>query len=99
VDGYDHYLWPDVATFPSGVSAEQMRQTYGVLAMRYRQKCFTKKINERLDWCVRTMAAACLIPYVIYNDYYNHEDFITALINSGYCRCTMDTRSSSFKNS
>ncbi|HYJ37987.1 MAG TPA: TIM-barrel domain-containing protein, partial [Chitinophagaceae bacterium] len=25
VDGYDHYLWPDVATFPSGHSAEQMR--------------------------------------------------------------------------
>jgi alpha-D-xyloside xylohydrolase len=23
-------------------------------------------------------------PYVIYNDYYSHEDFITALINSGY---------------
>ena len=24
-------------------------------------------------------------PYVIYNDYYSHEDFITALINSGFC--------------
>lgn len=24
------------------------------------------------------------MPYVIYNDYYNHEDFITALINSGF---------------
>ena len=35
VDGYDFYLWPDVATFPSGLSAEQLRQTYGVLAMRY----------------------------------------------------------------
>ncbi len=23
VDGYDHYLWPDVATFPSGIAAEQ----------------------------------------------------------------------------
>jgi alpha-D-xyloside xylohydrolase len=23
-------------------------------------------------------------PYVIYNDYYNHQDFITALINSGF---------------
>jgi alpha-D-xyloside xylohydrolase len=26
VDGYDYYLWPDVATFPSGISAEQMRR-------------------------------------------------------------------------
>jgi alpha-D-xyloside xylohydrolase len=23
-------------------------------------------------------------PYVIYNDYYNHQDFVTALINSGF---------------
>jgi alpha-D-xyloside xylohydrolase len=25
-----------------------------------------------------------LLPYVIYNDYYDHHDFITALINSGF---------------
>ncbi len=30
-DGYDYWLWPDVAKFPSGNSAEQMRQTYGLL--------------------------------------------------------------------
>ena len=24
------------------------------------------------------------MPYVIYNDYYSHQDFITALINSGF---------------
>lgn len=35
VDGYDYYLWPDVARFPGGLTGEQMRQTYGVLAMRY----------------------------------------------------------------
>jgi alpha-glucosidase (family GH31 glycosyl hydrolase) len=29
------------------------------------------------------MEEGFLCPYVIYNDYYNHEDFITALINSG----------------
>jgi alpha-D-xyloside xylohydrolase len=27
---------------------------------------------------------ASSFPYVIYNDYYSHEDFITALINSGF---------------
>ena len=30
VDGYDFWLWPDHATFPSGTSAESMRQTYGM---------------------------------------------------------------------
>ncbi|ANH82226.1 ABC transporter substrate-binding protein [Niabella ginsenosidivorans] len=84
VDGYDYYLWPDVATFPSGLSAEQMRQTYGVLAMRYSLELFAKK-NERTYGLVRASnAGANSYPYVLYDDYYNHEDFITALINSGY---------------
>lgn len=84
VDGYDYYLWPDVATFPSGLSAEQMRQTYGVLAMRYSAAMFHRK-NQRTYGLVRASnAGAVSFPYVLYNDYYNHEDFITALINSGY---------------
>lgn len=52
VDGYDHYIWPDVATFPSGISAEQMRQTYGLLAMRYSTDMF-KKRNQRTFGLVR----------------------------------------------
>ena len=84
VDGYDHYLWPDVATFPSGISAEQMRQTYGLLMMRYSAEMFHKK-NQRTYGLVRANnAGGVSFPYVIYNDYYNHEDFITALINSGF---------------
>jgi alpha-D-xyloside xylohydrolase len=84
VDGYDHYLWPDVATFPSKISAEQMRQTYGVLAMRYSAEMYHQK-NQRTFGLVRASnGGAVSFPYVIYNDYYNHEDFITALINSGY---------------
>jgi len=84
VDGYDHYLWPDVATFPSGTSAEQMRQTFGVLAMRYAADMYHNR-NQRTYGLVRASnAGAVSFPFVIYNDYYNHEDFITALINSGY---------------
>lgn len=84
VDGYDHYLWPDVATFPSGFSAEQMRQTYGLLMQRYSSEMF-KKRNQRTFGLVRASnGGGTSFPYVIYNDYYNHEDFITALINSGY---------------
>src|SRR5215204_2012303 len=84
VDGYDYYLWPDVATFPSGVSAEQMRQTYGMLAMRYSAELYHHK-NQRTYGLVRANnGGGVSFPYVIYNDYYNHEDFITALINSGF---------------
>jgi alpha-glucosidase (family GH31 glycosyl hydrolase) len=84
VDGYDYYLWPDVAKFPSGVSAEQMRQTYGLLCQRYSSQIFHQK-NQRTYGLVRASnAGGVSMPYVIYNDYYNHEDFITALINSGF---------------
>lgn len=84
VDGYDHYLWPDVATFPSGRSAEQLRQTYGLLVQRYSTELFRNR-NQRTFGLIRgSNAGAVSYPYVIYNDYYNHEDFITALINSGF---------------
>jgi alpha-glucosidase (family GH31 glycosyl hydrolase) len=84
VDGYDYYLWPDVAKFPSGISAEQMRQTFGLLAMRYSAEIF-HKMNRRTFGLVRASnAGGVSMPYVIYNDYYNHEDFITALVNSGF---------------
>lgn len=83
VDGYDYYLWPDIASFPSGTSAEQMRQTFGLLAMRYSTAIFHEK-NQRTFGLVRANnGGGVSFPYVIYNDYYNHEDFITALINSG----------------
>ncbi|MBA4198105.1 MAG: ABC transporter substrate-binding protein [Chitinophaga sp.] len=83
VDGYDYYLWPDVASFPSGISGEQMRQTFGLLAQRYTNELYRNK-NQRTFGLVRASnAGGVSLPYVIYNDYYNHEDFITALINSG----------------
>jgi alpha-glucosidase (family GH31 glycosyl hydrolase) len=84
VDGYDYYLWPDVATFPSGLSAEQMRQTYGLWVQKITADMYREK-NVRTFGLVRASnAGGNSMPYVIYNDYYSHEDFITALINSGF---------------
>jgi alpha-glucosidase (family GH31 glycosyl hydrolase) len=83
-DGYDHYLWPDVATFPSGLSAEQIRQTYGVLLQKATAGIYSER-NQRTYGLTRASnAGAGSFPYVIYNDYYSHEDFITALCNSGF---------------
>ncbi len=85
VDGNDHYLWPDVASFPGGLSAEQMRQTYGLWVQRITTDIY-KERNLRTYGLVRASnAGASSFSYVIYNDYYSHPDFITALINSGFC--------------
>ena len=84
VDGFDSWLWPDVATFPSGLDAEQMRQTYGVLVQKQSTDLF-HKYNRRTYGLVRASnAGASSLPYVIYNDNYSHEDFITGIINSGF---------------
>jgi alpha-glucosidase (family GH31 glycosyl hydrolase) len=84
VDGGDTYLWPDVALFPSGHSAEQMRQTYGLMMQRYTTELYHQR-NQRTFGLVRASnGGGSRFPYVIYNDYYDHHDFITALINSGF---------------
>jgi alpha-glucosidase (family GH31 glycosyl hydrolase) len=83
-DGYDQWLWPDVTTFPSGHSAEQMRQLYGVMMQKMTVELYRKK-NIRTYGLVRASnAGATSFPYVIYNDYYSHPDFITALVNSSF---------------
>jgi alpha-D-xyloside xylohydrolase len=84
VDGFDFWVWPDVATFPSGYSGEQMRQVYGLLIQDMTAKWF-KERNQRTYGLVRASnAGASPLPYVIYNDYYSHKDFITALVNSSF---------------
>ena len=84
VDGFDQWLWPDHATFPSGIDGDSMRQIY---ALRL-QKTFTdmfRERNTRTYGLVRASnAGGVSFPFVIYNDYYSHRDFITALINSGF---------------
>ncbi|NOR76012.1 MAG: ABC transporter substrate-binding protein, partial [Draconibacterium sp.] len=86
VDGFDRWLWPDVATFPSGLDGEQMRQTYGTQLMTLTEEIYRQK-KERTYGLIRAANAGSVsYPYVIYTDYYNYRDFITALINSGFSR-------------
>jgi alpha-D-xyloside xylohydrolase len=83
-DGFDEWLWPDVARFPSGNSAEQMRQTYAIMMQKLTTDLYRRQ-NTRTYGLVRgSNAGASSFPYVIYNDYYSHPDFITALINSSF---------------
>lgn len=83
-DGFDEWLWPDVTRFPSGNSAEQMRQTYAMMMQKMTSDLYRKQ-NTRTYGLVRgSNAGASSFPYVIYNDSYSHPDFITALINSSF---------------
>lgn len=80
VDGYDFWLWPDHATFPSGRSAEEMRQSYGMLMQKMLFEDLFRKNNQRTYGLVRASnGAASGYPFVIYSDSYGHQQYITGL--------------------
>jgi len=82
VDGIDNWLWPDHATFPSGHSAEEMRQTYGLQVQKTMMEMFRAK-NSRSYGLVRgSNAGASAYPFAIYSDHYSHKGFVTALCNA-----------------
>jgi alpha-glucosidase (family GH31 glycosyl hydrolase) len=84
VDGYDRYLWPDTARFPSGRDGEQLRQTYGLLVQRTVFDMFRQQNRRTLGQVRGTNAGASAFPFVIYNDNYAFDEYITALGNSGF---------------
>lgn len=84
VDGYDNWLWPDLATFPSGHDGEQMRQTYGLFLQRLLVDLY-RGLNRRTLGQVRgTNGFASSFPFVIYNDNYAFDEYITAVGNSAF---------------
>jgi alpha-D-xyloside xylohydrolase len=84
VDGVDAWLWPDHATFPSGTSAEVMRQTYG-LQLQQTLTALYRERNTRTYGLVRgSNGGASAYPWVIYSDYYAHRGYIAALCNSSF---------------
>jgi alpha-D-xyloside xylohydrolase len=84
VDGYDHWLWPDLATFPSGHDGEQLRQTYGLWVQRVLMDLY-RGLNRRTLGQVRgTNGGASSFPFVIYNDNYAFDEYITAVGNSAF---------------
>ena len=82
VDGYDFWLWPDHASFPSGNDPVEIRQLYGLMIQKEMTDHF-KQQNKRTYGLVRSSyAGAPSQNFVIYSDYYGHEGYVTALSNS-----------------
>lgn len=80
VDGYDRWLWPDHATFPSGISGETMRQSYGLLLQNMLYKDLFQARNVRTYGLVRgSNGAASGYPFVLYSDSYSHSQYITGI--------------------
>lgn len=81
VDGIDAWLWPDHASFPSGYSAIQIRQLYGLMIQKMFAQHF-QNANTRTYGLVRSSnGGAANMPFVIYSDHYDHRGYVTALVN------------------
>lgn len=82
VDGYDFWLWPDHASFPSGNDAVQIRQLYGLMIQKMFMDRF-RQLGQRTYGLVRSSnAGASPLGFVLYSDYYYHRGYVTALCNS-----------------
>lgn len=82
VDGFDFWLWPDHAQFPSGLDGLQMRQIYGVLWQELLFDLYRNR-NERTFGQVRgSNGGASRFPFAIYSDTYSHREYVTALTSS-----------------
>lgn len=84
VDGYDRYLWPDTATFPSGLHSEQLRQTYAMLLQQAVYASFHESDRRTMSQIRGNNAGASPYPFVIYSDSYDFDEYITAVCNSGF---------------
>ncbi|MBE6896190.1 MAG: DUF5110 domain-containing protein [Ruminococcaceae bacterium] len=86
-DGFDNWLFPDHAKFPSGRNAAAVRSSLGILAQKATYEIY-RSINKRTYGLVRASAAgSVMMPYCIYNDCYSFEQYLTGLASSSFCGC------------
>lgn len=85
-DGFDEWLWPDHAEFPSGIPGDVMRQIYGLTMQKLYQEELFRKNNKRSYGLVRSSnGAASGYPNALYSDAYEHKQFITGVSSSSLC--------------
>ena len=83
-DGYDKWLWPDHAKFPSGVNGFVFRNLCGLLFQRLTYEIYHEQ-NKRTYGLTRSSNAGGVgLPYVIYNDRYDFKEFVAGLISCGF---------------
>lgn len=82
VDGFDFWLWPDHAQFPSGPDGLQMRQVYGLLWQNLIDQMFRARKQRTFGLVRGSNGAASRFTQAIYSDTYDAKQYLTALTSS-----------------
>jgi alpha-D-xyloside xylohydrolase len=83
-DGYDSWLWPDHAEFPSGIPGVEMRQIFAPLTARLIEGLY-REAGKRSYGLIRAANAGMQgLPYCIYNDCYDFSQYMTGLVSCGF---------------
>lgn len=82
--GSDTWSFPELSHFPSGIDGEQMHQLFGLLYQKTIYNIY-KNSNTRTYLDVRASNAfASSYPAVLYSDTYDHDQYITMILNAGF---------------
>lgn len=84
-DGIDEWLWPDHATFPSGRSAQVMRNVFGARLQRMIEALFRARDQRTYGLVRATNAGAASMPFCLYNDCYAFDEYMTGMLSAGFC--------------
>lgn len=83
-DGYDKWLWPDHAQFPSGLRGFVFRNLCGLLFQRITYELYHEQDQRTYGLTRSTNAGGVGFPYVLYNDRYDFKEFVTGLCSCGF---------------
>lgn len=85
-DGSDfkmnHWSFPELAEFPSGLDGEQYHSLFGVLYMQTMLDALGE--NNTLSEVRNAGALSASYPFVLYSDLYDHSEFIRGCATSGF---------------
>lgn len=87
-DGSDfipsHWSYPEQSQFPSGLDGEQMHTLMGMLSQKMLEPAY-RELDRRTYNNVRSSGSmASPMPYVLYSDLYDIDDFIRGVVTASY---------------
>ena len=87
-DGSDYtggWFFPDFSEFPSGLSGEEEKNLYGALIMRCIKAEYDRRNLRTYSQIRANYSYGASMPFVLYSDLYDHQDFIRGVCNMGFC--------------